>query len=104
MVVDGEHREPVRVTEETLVVVDPATRGRQDVRCLAPFATRCRPRLAAGGLILVPCPPDVRYRSWSLAVVGASPLRFVGRIALGNCQALGYTGRLVAITPAHREV
>jgi acyl-CoA synthetase (NDP forming) len=46
---------------------------------------------------------DVRYRPRSLAVAGASPSRFVGRIALGNCRTLGYTGRLVAITPAHRE-
>lgn len=48
--------------------------------------------------------PDVQYRPRSLAVVGASPFRFVGRIALENCRALGYTGRLVAVTPAHREV
>ena len=48
--------------------------------------------------------PDVRYRPRSLAVVGASPSRFVGRIALENCRALGYAGRLVAVTPRHREV
>ncbi|MGY1813563.1 acetate--CoA ligase family protein [Blastococcus sp. SYSU D00820] len=47
---------------------------------------------------------DVRYRPRSLAVVGASPSRFVGRIALENCRALGYPGRLVAVTPRHREV
>jgi hypothetical protein len=47
---------------------------------------------------------DVWYRSRSLAVVGASPSRFVGRIVLENCRTLGYTSRLVAITPAHREV
>ena len=44
------------------------------------------------------------YRPGSLAVVGASPSRFVGRIALENCRALGFAGRLVAVTPAHREV
>ncbi|QNG38736.1 acetate--CoA ligase family protein [Geodermatophilaceae bacterium NBWT11] len=47
---------------------------------------------------------DVRYRPRSLAVVGASPSSFVGRIALQNCLARGYGGRLVAVTPAHREV
>ncbi len=46
----------------------------------------------------------MRYRPRSLAVVGASPSRFVGRIALANCRALGYSGRLVAVTPRHREV
>ena len=48
--------------------------------------------------------PDVQYRPRSLAVVGASPSRFVGRIALENCRARGFGGRLVAVTPAHREV
>ncbi|MGY1683261.1 acetate--CoA ligase family protein [Geodermatophilus sp. SYSU D01176] len=47
---------------------------------------------------------DVRYRPRSLAVVGASPSRFVGRVALENSRALGYGGRLVAVTPKHREV
>ena len=47
---------------------------------------------------------DVRYRPRSLAVVGASPSRFVGRVALENSRALGYAGRLVAVTPTHREV
>src|SRR5215213_5929428 len=47
---------------------------------------------------------DVVYRPRSLAVVGASPSRFVGRIALENCQARGFAGRLVAVTPSHREV
>lgn len=105
VVVDGELREPVGATEteETLVLVDAATRGRQGVRCPAPFATRCRPRQAAGCTDPRPMSSDVRYRPRSPAVVGASRSRFVGRIALGNCRALGYTGRLVAITPAHRE-
>ncbi|WP_369135272.1 acetate--CoA ligase family protein [Modestobacter sp. I12A-02662] len=48
--------------------------------------------------------PDVRYRPRSLAVVGASPSRFVGRVALENSRALGYAGRLVAVTPSHREI
>lgn len=47
---------------------------------------------------------DRLYRPRSLAVVGASPSRFVGRIALENCLARGFAGRLVAVTPAHREV
>jgi acyl-CoA synthetase (NDP forming) len=45
-----------------------------------------------------------QYRPRSLAVVGASPSRFVGRIALENCRVLGFAGRLVAVTPMHREV
>ena len=47
---------------------------------------------------------DARYRPRSLAVIGASPSRFVGRVALENSRALGYAGRLVAVTPKHREV
>ena len=42
---------------------------------------------------------DAWYRPRSLAVVGASPSRFVGRVALENSRALGYAGRLVAVTP-----
>jgi acyl-CoA synthetase (NDP forming) len=47
---------------------------------------------------------DIRYRPRSLAVVGASPSGFVGRIALENCRNLGYAGRLVAVTPRYGEV
>ncbi|MGX5653350.1 acetate--CoA ligase family protein [Geodermatophilus nigrescens] len=47
---------------------------------------------------------DVRYRPRSLAVVGASPSSFIGRIALENCQSLGFPGRLVAVTPRYGEV
>ncbi len=46
----------------------------------------------------------VPYRPRSLAVVGASPSRFVGRIAFENCRKLGYAGRLVAVTPRHKDV
>jgi acyl-CoA synthetase (NDP forming) len=46
----------------------------------------------------------VPYRPRSLAVVGASPSRFVGRIAFENCRKLGYEGRLVAVTPKHKDV
>ncbi|MGY1807069.1 acetate--CoA ligase family protein [Blastococcus sp. SYSU D00669] len=46
----------------------------------------------------------VRYRPRSLAVVGASPSSFVGRIALENCRNLGFPGRLVAVTPKYAEV
>ncbi|MDP5183614.1 acetate--CoA ligase family protein [Blastococcus sp. BMG 814] len=47
---------------------------------------------------------DVRYRPRSLAVVGASPSSFVGRVALENCRSLGFAGRVVAVTPKYAEV
>lgn len=46
----------------------------------------------------------VHYRPRSLAVVGASPSKFIGSIAFENCRRLGYEGRLVAVTPKHRDV
>jgi acyl-CoA synthetase (NDP forming) len=47
---------------------------------------------------------ELRYRPRSIAVVGASPSSFVGRVALENCRRTGYAGRLVAVHPRHREV
>jgi len=40
----------------------------------------------------------------SIAIVGASPRSFVGRIALENSRALGYQGRLYPVNPKYREI
>ncbi|MDV3128437.1 acetate--CoA ligase family protein [Mycobacterium sp. 21AC1] len=47
---------------------------------------------------------SLRYRPGSIAVVGASPSRFIGRVVFDNCRRLGYQGGLVAVTPRYTEV
>ncbi|MFN3002381.1 acetate--CoA ligase family protein [Mycolicibacterium wolinskyi] len=47
---------------------------------------------------------SLRYRPRSIAVVGASPSRFIGRVVFDNCRRLGYQGGLVAVTPRYTEV
>lgn len=49
-------------------------------------------------------PGSLRYRPRSIAVVGASPSRFIGRVVFDNCRRLGYQGGLVAVTPRYTEV
>jgi acyl-CoA synthetase (NDP forming) len=46
--------------------------------------------------------PILRPRS--IAVVGASPRSFVGRVALENSRALGYQGRLFPVNPKYPEI
>jgi acetyltransferase len=46
--------------------------------------------------------PVLRPRS--IAVVGASPRTFVGRVALENSRALGYQGRLYPVNPKYQEI
>jgi acetyltransferase len=46
--------------------------------------------------------PILRPRS--IAVVGASPRSFVGRVALENSRSLGFGGRLLPINPKYPEV
>jgi acetate---CoA ligase (ADP-forming) len=43
-------------------------------------------------------------RPRSVAVVGASPRTFVGRVALENSRSLGFGGRLVPVNPRHPEI
>ena len=43
-------------------------------------------------------------RPRSIAVVGASPRSFVGRIALENSRSLGFRGKLIPVHPQHEEV
>lgn len=46
--------------------------------------------------------PILRPRS--IAIVGASPRSFVGRVALENSRALGYQGRLYPVNPKYAEI
>ncbi len=46
--------------------------------------------------------PILRPRS--IAIVGASPRSFVGRVALENSRALGYQGHLYPINPKYAEI
>ncbi len=43
-------------------------------------------------------------RPRSIAVVGASPRSFVGRVALENSRALGFQGRLFPVNPKYPEI
>ncbi len=43
-------------------------------------------------------------RPRSIAVVGASPRSFTGRIALENCRGRGFSGRLSPVNPRYAEV
>ncbi len=46
--------------------------------------------------------PVLRPRS--VAVVGATPRTFIGRVALENCRRLGFTGRLLPVNPKYADV
>ncbi len=46
----------------------------------------------------------VVLRPRSIAVVGASPRTFVGRVALENCRSLGFDGRLHPVNPKYAEI
>jgi acyl-CoA synthetase (NDP forming) len=43
-------------------------------------------------------------RPRSIAVVGASPRTFIGRVAIENCRSLGFEGRLVPVNPNYPEI
>ncbi|MCJ7710497.1 MAG: CoA-binding protein, partial [Chloroflexi bacterium] len=43
-------------------------------------------------------------RPGSIAIVGASPRSFVGRVALENSRALGYQGNLYPVNPKYEEI
>jgi acetyltransferase len=43
-------------------------------------------------------------RPRSIAILGATPRTFIGRIAIENCRARGFDGDVYAVNPNHREI
>src|SRR5206468_12100265 len=89
---------------------------RRQVADRPPFGQEPGGGFAAGGLsagcrptenpaVRGPEPPiDSLLSPASVAVVGASPTSYVGRVLCENLRAIGYSGQVYPINPKYREI